>query len=110
MQLRWDEPLDHRYIRRASAQTRVILTNAPILVLLNRGGAADPKTRIRRVRHGVKLIDVRTGEELFNQNDVGMGLNDFWLRIDGQQHQLELSFESHILKLDFSDEQTAPGP
>jgi len=110
MQLRWDEPLDHRFIRRAAAQTRVILPNSPILVLLSRGGAADPKSRIRRVRIGAKLIDVRTGQELFNQNDVGMGLNDFWLRIDGLKHQLELSFESHILKLDFSDEQPAPKP
>jgi outer membrane protein assembly factor BamB len=110
MKLRWDEPIDHRYIRLASAQKRVILPNSPILVLLNRGGPADPATGIRRVRHGVKLIDVRTGKELFNQNDVGMGLNDFWLRIDGQKHQLELSFESHILKLDFSDEQLDEKP
>ena len=105
MELRWDEPLDHRFIRRASAQNRVILPNAPILVLLSRGGAADRETGIRRVRIGAKVIDVRTGRELLNQDDVGFGLNDFWLRIDEPKHQLELSFESHIFTLDFSDKQ-----
>ena len=48
------------------------------------------------------MIDVRTGKELLNQNDVGLGLNDFWLRIDEPLRQLELSFESHIFTLDFS--------
>ena len=105
IQLRWDEPLDHRFIRRASAQNRVILPNAPVLVLLNRGGAADRETGIRRVRIGAKVIDVRTGRELMNQDDVGFGLNDFWLRIDAPKHQLELSFESHVFTLDFPDKQ-----
>lgn len=103
MELRWDEPLDHRYIRRASAQDRVILPNSPIMVLLNRGGPADPDTGTRRVRIGARVIDVRTGKELFHQDDVGLGLNDFWLRIDEPKRQLELSFESHIFTLDFSD-------
>ena len=49
------------------------------------------------------MIDVRTGKELFNQDDVGLGLNDFWLRIDEPKRQLELSFESHIFTLDFSE-------
>ena len=102
MELRWDEPLDHRFIRRGSAQDRVILPNSPIMVLLNRGGVADPKTGVRRVRIGARVIDVRTGKELLNQNDVGLGLNDFWLRIDEPLRQLELSFESHIFTLDFS--------
>ncbi|MEJ7596135.1 MAG: PQQ-binding-like beta-propeller repeat protein, partial [Planctomycetaceae bacterium] len=103
MELRWDEQLDHRYIRRASAQDRVILPNSPIMVLLNRGGPADPETKARRVVYGARVIDVRTGRELLKQEDVGQGLNDFWMRIDAPKHQLELSFESHIFTLDFSD-------
>jgi len=103
MELRWDEPLDHRYIRRASAQDRVILPNSPIMVLLNRGGPVARETGARRVVHGARVIDVRTGKILLNQDDVGQGLNDFWLRIDAPKHQLELSFESHILTLDFSE-------
>ena len=103
MELRWDEPLDHRYIRLASAQDRVILPNSPIMVLLNRGGPADRETGVRRVVYGARVIDVRTGKEILKQDDVGQGLNDFWLRIDAPKHQLELSFESHIFTLDFSD-------
>lgn len=103
MELSWDEPLDHRYIRRASAQDRVILPNSPIMVLLNRGGPEDPETGARRVVHGARVIDVRTGKEILNQDDVGQTLNDFWLRIDEPKRQIELSFESHIFTLDFSD-------
>ena len=101
LELRWDEPIDHRFLRRAFAQDRVILPNAPILVLLNRGGPADPKSGIRRVRIGAKVIDVRTGKELINDEDVGITLNDFWLRIDEARHQLELSFESRIFTIEF---------
>ena len=103
MELRWDEPLDHRCIRRAFAQTRVILPNSPIIVLLNRGGPVDRETGARRVVHGARVIDVRTGKVLLDQDDVGQGLNDFWLRIDAPKRQLELSFESQIFTLDFSD-------
>ena len=105
LELRWDEPIDHRFMRRASAQERVILPNAPIMVLLNRGGPADPATGARRVVYGARVIDIRTGKELLKQDDVGMGLNDYWLRIDAPKHQLELSFESHIFTLEFSDKQ-----
>lgn len=104
LQLRWDEPVDHRFIRRTSAPERVILPNAPIMVLLNRGGPTDPKSGIRRVRIGAKVIDVRTGKELIYEEDVGITLNDLWMRIDEPKHQLELSFESHIYTLDFQDE------
>ena len=102
-ELRWDEPLDRRYIRRAFAQDRVILPNSPILVLLNRGGPVDPESGARRVVYGASVIDVRTGKEILQQDDVGQGLNDFWLRIDAPKRQLELSFESHVFTLDFSD-------
>lgn len=102
MDLRWDEPLDHRFIRLASAQDRVILPNSPVLVLLNRGGPADKDTGVRHVRIGARVIDVRTGKDIVHQADVGSTLNDLWLRIDANKHQLELSFESHIFTLDFS--------
>lgn len=103
LELRWDQSLDHRYIRCVSAPQRVILPNSPVLVLLSRGGPPDPVSGVRRVRYGTRIIDVRTGEEIMEQNDVGMGLNDFWLRVDEPHHQLELSFESHIFNLDFSE-------
>lgn len=103
LELRWDQPVDHRYVRCVSTPQRVILPNSPVLVLLSRGGPSDPVSGVRRVRYGARLIDVRTGEELMNQNDVGMGLNDFWLRVDEPHQQLELSFESHIFNLDFSE-------
>ncbi len=110
MELRWDEAVDHCYIRRVSAHDRVILPNSPILVLLNRGGPTDPLSGVRQVRYGAKLIDVRTGREVLNLDDVGRGLNDFWLRIDEPKHLLELSFESHVFTLNFSDEQALQKP
>ncbi|HQZ65205.1 MAG TPA: PQQ-binding-like beta-propeller repeat protein [Planctomycetaceae bacterium] len=101
--LRWDEPIDHRFMRLAFARDRVILPNSPIMVLLNRSGPADPNSGIRRIHIGAKVIDVRTGKELINEDDVGITLNDFWLRIDAAQRQLELSFESRIYTIEFSD-------
>jgi hypothetical protein len=103
MDLLWDEPLDHRYIRCASAQARVILPNAPIMILLKRGGEADSDTGARKTHYGARVIDVRTGKDILNAADVGLTLNDHWLRIDEPKHQLELSFDSHIFTLDFSD-------
>jgi len=103
MDLLWDEPLDHRYIRCASAQARVILPNAPIMILLKRGGEVDPDSGARRTHYGARIIDVRTGKDILNATDVGLTLNDHWLRIDEPKQQLELSFDSHIFTLDFSD-------
>ena len=103
MDLLWDEPLDHRFIRCASAQARVILPNAPIMILLKRGGEVDRDSGARRTHYGARVIDVRTGKELFDAADVGLTLNDHWLRIDEPNQQLELSFDSHIFTLDFSD-------
>ena len=103
MDLLWDEPLDHRYIRCESAQARVILPNAPIMILLKRGGEVDPDSGARQTHYGARIIDVRTGKDILNATDVGLTLNDHWLRIDEPKHQLELSFDSHIYTLDFSD-------
>ena len=103
MELLWDEPLDHRFIRCASAQARVILPNCPIMILLKRGGDVDQNTGARRTQYGAKVIDVRTGKDILNEPDVGLTLNDHWLRIDEPKHQLELSFDSHVFTLDFSD-------
>lgn len=103
MELLWDEPLDHRFIRCASAQARVVLPNAPIMILLKRGGEVDGKSGVRQTHYGARIIDVRTGKDILNAADVGLTLNDHWLRIDEPKHQLELSFDSHIFTLDFSD-------
>ena len=103
MDLLWDEPLDHRFIRCASAQSRVILPNAPIMILLKRGGEVDPDSGARQTHYGARIIDVRTGKDILNATDVGLTLNDHWLRIDEPKQQLELSFDSHIFTLNFSD-------
>ena len=103
MDLLWDEPLDHRFIRCVSAQARVILPNAPIIILLKRGGEVDQDTGARQTHYGARIIDVRTGKDILDAADVGLTLNDHWLRIDEPKHQLELSFDSHIFTLDFSD-------
>ncbi len=103
MDLLWDEPLDHRFIRCASAQSRVILPNVPIMILLKRGGEGDRNTGARQTHYGARIIDVRTGKDILNATDVGLTLNDHWLRIDEPKQQLELSFDSHIFTLNFSD-------
>ena len=102
MDLLWDEPLDHRFLRCATANARVILPNSPIMILLTRGGDVDRDSGARQTHYGARVIDVRTGKDILNAADVGLTLNDHWLRIDEPKHQLELSFDSHIFTLDFS--------
>ena len=48
------------------------------------------------------MLDVRTGKELYRDNDVGITLNDLWLDIDAAKKTLMLSLERRIITLDYS--------
>jgi hypothetical protein len=102
MQLVWDEALDHRHIRLMIPERAACLPNAPILVLLSRGGERNPQTQVPRSVYGVRVVDVRTGKDLFRDNDVGTTLNQHWLQIDAENRKLTLSFDRRIITLDYS--------
>ncbi len=102
MQLAWEQPVEHQWIRQMSPERATILPNAPILVLISRGGIQKPDSVVRSTRYGTRVLDVRTGTELHHDKDVGIALNHHWLRMDAGAQKLELSFESRVVTLDYS--------
>ena len=102
MALAWDEPLDHRHVRLATPERSVLLPNAPVLLLLSRGGSPNPLSPIRRTHYGARLVDVRTGKDLYLDEDVGTTLNDLWMHVDGAARKIQLSFDSRIITLNYS--------
>ena len=101
MTLGWDEPLDHRHIRLAVSERSVLLPNSPALLLLSRGGKTNPNSPIRATHYGARVIDVRTGKDLYNDEDVGMTLNSLWMHINSADQRIQISFDSRIVTLDY---------
>ena len=101
MTLAWDEPLDHRHVRLAVSERSVLLPNSPALLLLSRGGATNPRSPIRATHYGAKIIDVRTGKDLYNDDNIGTTLNMLWKHINVADQQIQFSFDNRIVTLDF---------
>lgn len=101
MTLAWDEPLDHRHVRLAVSERSVLLPNSPALLLLSRGGATNPRSPIRATHYGARIIDVRTGKDLYNDDNIGITLNMLWKHINAADQQIQFSFDSRIVTLDF---------
>ncbi|MFO1001795.1 MAG: PQQ-binding-like beta-propeller repeat protein [Planctomycetaceae bacterium] len=101
MTLAWDEPLDHRHVRLAVSERSVLLPNSPALLLLSRGGATNPRTPIRATHYGARIIDVRTGKDLYNDDNIGTTLNMLWKHINVADQQIQFSFDSRVVTLNF---------
>lgn len=102
MQLAWDQPLDHRYIRPANATPGPILANAPVLVLLARGPRDDNRPDgARATVYSTRIVDVLTGRDLHLEKDVGNTLSYHWMTIDAGKHQVQVGFDRHILTFDY---------
>ena len=103
MELAWDLPIDSRHIRLAIPERSVLLPNVPVLLLLSRGRAGGPaESVLRRTHYGALVLDVRTGEELYRDDEVGTTLNNLWMHIDTTAKKLQMSFDSRIVTLDYS--------
>lgn len=103
MELAWDLPMDSRHIRLAIPERSVLLPNVPVLLLLSRGRAGGPaESVLRRTHYGALVLDVRTGEELYRDDEVGTTLNNLWMHIDTTAKKLQMSFDSRIVTLDYS--------
>lgn len=102
--LSWDKPLEDRHIRTVVQAHGATLPNAPVLVLLGRGAKGSTNSGIRKVRYGVQIVDVHTGEDLYADDDIGITLNDHWLQIDSTVRKLVVSFERRFITLDYSGE------
>jgi hypothetical protein len=102
--LSWDKPLADRHIRTVVQAHGATLPNAPALVLLGRGAKGSTTGGIRKVRYGVQIVDVHTGEDLYADDDVGVTLNDHWLQIDSTVRKLVVSFERRFITLDYTGE------
>ena len=101
MTLAWDEPLDHRHIRLAVSERSVLLPNSPALLLLSRGGTANPGSPTRGTHYGARVIDVRTGKDLYNDDDIGTTLNLLWMHINSADQRIQFSFDNRNVTLDF---------
>ncbi|MFO0976564.1 MAG: PQQ-binding-like beta-propeller repeat protein [Planctomycetaceae bacterium] len=98
--LSWSKEVDHRFVQLSTpTQTLPVLPNAPILVLLSRDGEGRPP--VRNTRISAKILDVRSGKELYYDENTGRNLNEHWLSIDAAKKQLLLSFEDHIMTISY---------
>ena len=101
MTLAWDEPLDHRHIRLAVSERSVLLPNSPALLLLSRGGTTNPGSPIRGTHYGARVIDVRTGKDLYKDDDIGTTLNLLWMHINSADQRIQFSFDNRNVTLNF---------
>lgn len=101
MALAWDEPLDHRHVRLAVSERSVLLPNSPALLLLSRGGTTNPKSPVRSTHYGAQVIDVRTGKDLYYDDDVGSTLNSLWMHLNSADQRIQISFDNRIVTLDY---------
>lgn len=103
MTLAWDEALDHRHVRLAISERSVLLPNSPALLLLSRGEATNPRSPIRATHYGARIIDVRTGKDLYNDDNIGTTLNMLWKHINAADQQIQFSFDNRLVTLDFRE-------
>ncbi len=102
MKLAWDEPLDHRHIRTYDATPGPILPNVPVMILLSRIEREGPnRGPARPTVYSVRIVDVKTGKDLFSEKNVGMTLNYHWMTIDAIKQQLQVGFDRFILTFDY---------
>ncbi|MFN9720390.1 MAG: PQQ-binding-like beta-propeller repeat protein [Planctomycetota bacterium] len=100
--LSWDCELEPRHIRTMVPERATMIPNAPVLVLLSRGSVGEMTSGLRKVRYGVQVVDVHTGEDLFSSHDIGVTLNEHWMHVDTEKKRITISFERRFVTLDYS--------
>jgi len=109
--LSWSAEIDYEWLRVLRPSRGLIPPTAPFLVLLKRPfTTVEGPNGLRRgpVLFQARIWDVRTGEILYQDKDVGRTLNFLWTRLDAANWKIELSFDKRVLTFDYSGEERAP--
>ncbi|MEZ6127548.1 MAG: PQQ-binding-like beta-propeller repeat protein [Planctomycetaceae bacterium] len=104
--LSWSRPILHESLRmlRPGEPHGPLPPVAPFLTLLRHPYPPAGPNGLRRgpVVYKVKVLDVRTGQMLYEDEDVGQNLNYHWLRFNVEKNSIDLSFDKRILTFDYS--------
>ncbi len=101
-QLDWTLSVEHRQVRLlACNQTRPFLPNLPLLVLLSRG--RPPGSERFAVLVGAQVIDVRTGDVVYEDADLGRTQNGLGLRPATEGQRIVLSSDRRDVTFTYDD-------
>ncbi|MCA9062197.1 MAG: PQQ-binding-like beta-propeller repeat protein [Planctomycetaceae bacterium] len=102
MELAWERPVQHHHIRRLSPDQPPILPNVPLLVLISRE-RQDNGMGFGPSFHHAEVIDVHSGKTLYAPElNVGMTLNNHWMRLDPEHQAVVLSFERRFATFEYA--------
>ena len=104
-QLTWQAAIDREHLRcrRTSGNPpHPIPEFAPVLLLMKRPrwDSTGAKT-IRGARYQARIIDVRSGRQLIQDDDLGVQLSDHKISLDHKKNTIEIAFEKRNLLLDY---------
>lgn len=100
--LDWSVDVSHRWIRILNPDQAAFPPVMPLLVLLKKPYRRDEAGRIRGARVQAHVYDTRTGQLLFDDEDLGYGLSYHRLNPDSNRNQVEISFDSRSVLFDYN--------
>ncbi|MEZ6125633.1 MAG: PQQ-binding-like beta-propeller repeat protein [Planctomycetaceae bacterium] len=105
--LSWTHPIQHQWLRMLHPESspRVHSPVAPLLLLLKRpwpNQVGANGLRVGPVLYQAQVLDVRTGKVVYEDQDVGQSLSFLWMKLQPDQHQIELSFDKRVVTFDYS--------
>ena len=110
--LTWSTAIEHEWLRvlRPQPKQGPLPPTAPFLVLLKRPypDRGPNGLRVGPVVYKVKVVDVRSGDMLYEDDDVGRSLSFFWTRLNADKNTIELSFDKRIVTFDYSGKDKPP--
>lgn len=102
--LSWTAPIGHKLMRVLRASKGPLPPTAPFLVLMENWfpRAKDTVRGPGGSALRVKVWDVRTGNVVYEDADVGRTQNYLWTRLSPDKNVIELSFEKRVVTFDYT--------
>jgi hypothetical protein len=95
----WTRNAHDEYLRTLSAGRSPALPSAPLLILLSRQRRKTPPSL--GADYAARILDVNTGNVLYEDNNLGTSLSYHALRFDGDQ-KFTVNFDERAVEFDFS--------
>ena len=95
----WTGNSSNEYLRILNPDSSPTLPSAPLLILLSRHHRQRPGSLGSDC--GARILDVRNGNVLYEDNNLGTNLSYHTLRLDGN-HKFTVSFNRRVIEFDFS--------
>ena len=101
--LTWSVPIKHECLRILRTKSGPSPPTAPLLTLMS---SWFPRAKDTTRGPGgsalrVKVFDVRTGDIIYEDDDVGRTQNYLWTRLNPEKNTVELSFEKRVITFDY---------